>query len=442
MARKVLFIVFLITLLAGFFYYKPLFSKTPPEPSLVDRLPDGDFLGRIYILDVARESSPMLFYNKVPIRDFLTHEFLLAQGKNYGLDLQKPAYFFANESGEWGALISVNDSSKIYPGIVRLKSNIKLEDTLVSEQKVHVLRSEHLYLTYDKKWFFVYQGTQLPKRLYNVKFAEKNDVTKAWKAFTEEKQFKDEKLVIFSNSKKLRSQGIETALFAHDSDSMSVHIKTYIRNKKPLNISFKPSGLAFEDKLGTDKLVNLHLNVENLRNDKNDPIYKALVRLGKKVSFPTDAFLKAWNGDLSFHQGGTVKIKETFVESILDENFNVTEVKSSVMKDVPGFAFMMSTNEYQKEFLSKLFAKGIMRKENNKFYVLTSPPLRIRQTPSHIYLYSSDFTPKTKESNFNGGIWNDKGIKYGFSLDSLTSNELFGSVHIPVKRFLKRNKFF
>ncbi len=442
MARKVLFIVFLISLLAGFFYYRPLFGKPPEEPSLVDRLPDGDFLGRIFLLDVARESYPMLFFNKVPVRDFLSHEFLLAQGKSYGLDLQKPAYFFANESGEWGALVAVNDSSKIYPGIERLKKSVKLEDTLVSDQKVRVLKSEHLYLTYDKKWIFVYQGNQLPKRLYHVKFAEKNDVTKAWKAFLNEKQFKDEKLVVYSNSKKLREQGIETAIFAHDNDSVSVQVKAYIRNTKAFNVSMKPSGLAFQDNKTMDKLINLHLNIEKLRNDKSDPLYKWIANLGRKVSFPTDAFLNAWDGDLSFYQGGMVQVKETFVETVLDENFMTSEVKSTRIKDVPGFAFMMSVNENQKEFINRLFAKGIMRKEGKKFYVLTSPPLRIRQTPTHLYLYSSDLTPKTKNSKFNGGLWNENGIRYGFTLDSITSHEAFATINIPVRRFLKKNKFF
>lgn len=442
MARKVLFIVFLISLLVGFFYYKPLFSKEVEQPALVDRLPNGDFLGRVFVLDVARESSSMLFFNKIPIRDFLTHEFLLAQSKSYGLDLQKPAFFFANETGEWGALIEVSDSAKIHPGIERLRNNIKLEDTLVSDQKVHVIRSEHLYMTYDKKWFFIYKGTQLPKRLYHVKFAEKNDITRSWKAFLSEQQFKDEKLVVYSNSKKLKKQGIETALFAHDSDSTSFRVKAYIRNTKPLNVSMKSPGLAFKGKAGTDKLINVHLDIAKLRSDKNDPIYKWMVKMGRKVSFPTDAFLNAWEGDLSFYQGGMVKVNETFIESELDENFNVTEVKSTRVKEVPGFAFMMSVNETQKEMISRLFAKGIMRKDGKKFYVLTSPPLRIRQTPTHLYLYSSDVTPPTEVSGGNSGIWNDKGIRYGFTLDSLSRHEAFGTIHIPVQRLLKKNKFF
>ena len=442
MARKVLFIVFLISLLVGFFYFKPLFGKIVEEPHLVDRMPSGDFLGKVYLLDVARESTEMLFYNKVAMEDFFSHEFILAQSKSYGLNLQKPAYFFANETGEWGALVEVNDSSKIYSGIERLKKTINLQDTMVSDQRVYVLKEEKLYLTYGKKWFFVYKGDQVPKRLYHVKFAEKNDISKTWKTFLNERQFKNEKLVVYSNSKKLREHGIQTAIFAHDSDSTSINIKTYMRNSKPLNVSMKPAspGMGFKNKTGTDKLLNIHLDIEKLRKDKNDPLYKWLIRMGRKVSFPTEAFMNTWNGDLSFHQGGMVKITESFVESVLDEEFNVSEVRTTKEKAVPGFSFMMSTNENQKEFISRLFAKGIMRKEGKKFYVLTSPPLHIRTIPGYLYLYSSDQPPATEVSSANSGMWLDKGIRYGFTLDSLSKYEVFGTVNIPVKNLMRKSK--
>jgi len=440
MARKVLFIVFLISLLVGFFYFKPLFGKIAEEPHLADRMPSGDFLGKVYLLDVARESTAMLFYNKVAMRDFFSHEFILAQSKSYGLNLQKPAYFFANSSGEWGALVEVNDSSKINSGIERLRKTINLQDTMVSDQRVYVLKEEKVYLAYGKKWFFIYKGNQVPKRLYHVKFAERNDISKSWRAFLNERQFRKEKLIVYSNSKKLREHGIQTAIFAHDSDSTSVSIKTYIRNSKPLKVAMKKPGMGFTDKTGTDKLLNVHLDIRKLRKDKNDPLYKWLIKTGRKVSFPTEAFMNAWDGDLSFYQGGMVKITETFIESVLDDDFNVSEVRTSQEKSVPGFAFMMSTNEHQKELISKLFSKGIMRKEGKKFYVLTSPPLHIRIAPDHLYLYSSDTPPATEISSSNSGVWVDKGTRYGFSLDSLNKHEVFGTVTIPVKSLMRKTK--
>lgn len=440
MARKVLFIVFLLSLLVAFFYYKPLFEKDKPEPSMLDRIPNGEFLGRLDLLEVAKESSGMMFFNKVSVRDFAAPEFILAQGKGYGLNLQKPIYFFVNNENEWGALIEVTDSSKVRPGVERLRKNIDLKDTIVGQHKVHVIKSEHIYLAFDKKWLFIYKGNQFPKRLYHVKFAEKDDIKESWKAFQNEKTFKNEHLVVYSNSKKLKSLGIETGVFAHDSDSNSVYLKTYIRNTKPLPIAYKEPGLSFEGDKKMERLINVHLNIDKLRNDKSDPLYQYLSELGRKISFPTDAFFKAWEGDISFHQGGIVKVNETFVETVLDENFNLSEVEGTRQVEVPGFAFLMSWNEHQKDFLNQLFAKGIMRKVDKRYYLLTSPPLRIRQTKDYLFLHSTEHMPKSKISNENVGQWNSNGIQYGFSIDSLNKHELFGTVQVPIRKHLKRNK--
>ena len=440
MARKVLFIVFLLSLLVGFFYYKPLFEKKKPEPSMLDRMPNGEFIGKVNILEVARESSGMMFFNKVSIRDFAAPEFLLAQGKGYGLNLQKPIYFFVNDETEWGALIEVTDSSKIRPGIERIRKDFDLKDSIVGQHKVHVIKSEQLYFAYDRKWLFIYKGNQFPKRLYHVKFAEKDDIKGSWKAFMNEKIFRNEHLIVYSNSKKLRSFGVETALFSHDSDSNSVYLRTYIRNTKPLGISFKEPGLSFVSDQKMERLINVHLDVKKLKSDKSDPLYQYLAELGRKISFPTDAFFDAWEGDLSFHQGGVVKVNETFVETVLDDNFNLSEVENMRQVEVPGFAFLMSWNEHQKEFLSQLFAKGILRKVDKRYYLLTSPPLKLMTTKDHLFLHSTEHMPKSKISNENVGKWSSEGTEYGFSIDSLNKHEFFGTIQIPIRTHLKKRK--
>jgi len=151
MVRKVTFILFLLSLLIAFFYFRPLLTSTKPQPSLMDRMPDGDFIGKLNVLSIAKESNAMLYFNKIPFRDLITPEFLLAQGKSYGLDFQRPSYFFTNMNGEWGTLIHVADSSKIYSGIVRLKKKIDLQDTIVGQQKVFSFKKKSSYITYGKK---------------------------------------------------------------------------------------------------------------------------------------------------------------------------------------------------------------------------------------------------------------------------------------------------
>ncbi|MES2588077.1 MAG: hypothetical protein V4622_03795 [Bacteroidota bacterium] len=442
LARKGLFIVLLISLILGYFYFKPFLSPVEEEPELADRLPVGDFLGKVYVLDVARETNSFLYYNKLPFRDFLTYEFLLAQGKNYGLDLQKPLHFFANEDGEWGSLLTLNDSSKIISGINRIRQNFDLEDTLVGGQKVTKIANQNLYMTYGKKWLFIYHGSQLPKRMYHVIYSKKNDIHASWKDFNNNKQFSNESVVVYSNSPKIQKHGIETALFSFDCDSIQVNLKTYLKSKEMLNLSIKDSGMALLPKNNMDKNLSLHLNVSKLRNNPRDPLVKWISKISKRISFPINDFLKAWEGDLTFQEGGTQSIKESYIETEFDDEFNATEVRKTKDVLVPGYSVLLSMNSFQKEFVSKMFAKGIMRKENNRFHILTSPPLHINQKPTYLMLYSADRAPKITINKDNRGYWSAKRTKYYFNLDSLNTQEVFFSVNFPAISLFRKNIFF
>lgn len=438
LARKGLFIIFLIALLGSFFYLKPLLYGEVEDPLLEDRIPEGDYLGKLYLFDLAKETNDILFYNQLPFRDMLTPDFLLAQAKSYGIDLQKPAYFFANENKEWGALIEVNDSSKILSGIVRLQKNFELKDTLISEQKIYTFPKENLYMTYGKDWLFVYQGELFPRRLYHVLYSKKGEIKPKWQQFLTDKTFKDEKLVVCANTKKSNPYGLQLALFAHDADSSTFHFKTYFKSKDSLLISQKDSGIAFKHNPNSVKSLNLHLDISKIRNNKNHPAYLWLSKRVKRISFPLDDFLMAWEGDVSFNQGGMISIQESYIESVLDDDFNVTEVKKTKETKVPGFSFLMSTNSHQKEFISKLFARGIIRKTGNVYYVLNSPPLKLNLKPEYMYCYASAAMPKTTISSGNSGTWDVNNQSVQFKLDSLNSHEIFMTFDVPALSFLKR----
>jgi hypothetical protein len=443
MYRKVIFILILAGSVGGFLYFQPFINKKKQFPSIIDRLPTADFLGRCYLLDLANETSSMLFYHKIPFRDFFSQEFLLSQGKSYGLNLQKPVYFFANENGNWGVMIEVSDSSKIYPGILRLNKLLNLKDTLVYQQKSYLYEKENGYLTYDKDWLLVYKGDKYEKQLSQILFAKKGGVKKCWKAFLKEKQFIEEKLVLYSNWKKLKQYGIETALFAHDSDSSSFSLLTYVRNKENFGIKLKDTNsLGWESKFYTNKLLSIHLDIDGFRKKKKDPFYNFLVHSANKISFPMVDFLNAWNGDLSFREGGLYTIKEEYIKTEMDEDFNLVEVKSTKDIRVPGFSLLFSVNEKGDYLMKRLFQKGILRKEQNYYRFLTSPPLSIEKKENYYLFYSGNYPSKISRENSNHGIWLEKGTKVQFSLDSLSSKEIFGSIHIPVDRLIRRNKFF
>ena len=442
MYKKITLIIVLAVALAAFLVLRPYIFKKEAPPRIVDRLPEADFVARAYLLDVARETSGMLYYHKVPFRDFFSQEFILSQSKLYGLNLQQPSYIFANEEGDWGTIIEVSDSSKILQGIERLRKVTAIKDTVIYDKKVYQILEQDGYLVYDKSYMFLYKGNEFAKILKRVTKCKHGDISPVWKSFLREKQFKDEKLVIYSNWEKLKENGIETAIFAHNSDSVSFSLLSYIRNKKPLNVSMKQEGRNLLSGGYTSKMLNIHLDVTQLRKNPEDPLYKLLVKLGKKISFPTVEFLNAWEGDLSFRQGGFQLVKETYIESELDENFNVTEVEKEKEVKVPGFSLLVSLNNNGPRFIQTLLAKGILTFEEDKYRMLFSPPLHMKKIKNYYVFHNGQSTPKQENHGKNNGVWTQRGTRFEFSLDSLSKYEAFGSIYIPVNRIISRNRFF
>jgi hypothetical protein len=440
--KKFLFILILTSVLAAFLLFRAYFSGPRDQAQLVDRLPAADVLGRCNVLDLATETSDMLYYNKIPFRDLFSTEFLLSQGKNYGLNLQKSAYFFANENGNWGVLFEVIDSAKVGVGVERLRKLMDLTDTTIYDQKVTILKKEKGYLSYSKNWLFIYKGTEFQKNFKRVYFAKKGVMEPCWEAFLNEEQFKDEKLVLYSNWEKLKEQGIETAIFAHDSDSLSFSLLSCIRTTAPIKAKAKENGLGFEANNSSKKLLNVHLDITELKKDPNDPLYKLLIQLGKKISFPTIDFMNAWEGDLSLLEGGTVTVQENYVESVMDEEFNITEIEKTKEVKVPGYYLMFSVNNKSTILLSKLMSKGILTKEQEKYRLITSPQLTLVKKDGYLYFYSGNYLPSPQKQSSNNGILTHEGTRFAFKIDSIKAKEAFGSIHIPIERLLRRNKFF
>jgi hypothetical protein len=104
---------------------------------------------------------------------------------------------------------------------------------------------------------------------------------------------------------------------------------------------------------------------------------------------------------------GWVQKKYTYKTQIPPCAFSIAYMDMS-------FEFLHSTLDQFKEFISKLFAKGIMRKENNRFYILTSPPLKINQKPNFLLLHSSEHAPKLGISKENKASWIHEKTKFNF----------------------------
>jgi hypothetical protein len=149
------------------------------------------------------------------------------------------------------------------------------------------------------------------------------------------------------------------------------------------------------------------------------------------------AFIAAWEGDLSFSEGGSHQAKERYIISEMDEDFNVTQHERFRNILVPNYSLLFNTNEKGDYFINKLIEKGIMQQEGNQFRVLYSPLLYMVKKDNYYYLYSSTKRPKVEESIKNEAYLSLKGTNYFFKLDSINNQEMMGSVQFSASKLVQ-----
>jgi hypothetical protein len=213
-----------------------------------------------------------------------------------------------------------------------------------------------------------------------------------------------------------------------------------LRKETPFYITKKESGKGFKNIENATKSIELHLDISELRKHPEDKLYVELSKIGKRFGFPFVDFLKSWNGDLSFMEGGLQTVQETYIETELDEDFNTAEVEKTREVLVPGYSVYFTSTYHAPIFINKLLKKGILTQEQENFRFLFSPLLHTTNNRSSYQFYSGQQAPRTIESTRNQVIWTKQGTRYIFNVDSLNTNEIFGSLQIPVRRIFRRNK--
>lgn len=439
MNSRLTFLFILVSLVGGFFFYRYFLVQEKPFPKIEDRLPDEAYIGKINVVDLADEIKPLLFKNSVPYRDFIASDFILSQTKNSGINLQNPVYFFISEKEEFGALISLSDSSKVPRAINRLKAIFDVQDTIINSNVIYKLNEFNLYLAYERNWMFVYKGHQFVKNYFQVKFADHTSMKKCWKDFLNDKRFTNENFVLYARPRKLLKQRLNFAAFTLRTDSSDIFLKSIIADKEQFPIQLKEKGpsIAF-DKEKVKNYVDLHLNIEGLKAMNQHFIYAFLNPYAAKISFPLRDFVQAWNGDLSVNIGGKMKVVETYIETEFDDDFNPIDVTKTQLVEKDMFSGIMSTTPNFQPFMNKLFAKGYLRKSDDKYYFLTSPPVKIITKPDIFYVYTGVLPKLDSSETKNEGKIRYDSADFMFSIDSIVNKELFLNVTIPYDYLRKR----
>ncbi|HLU88130.1 MAG TPA: hypothetical protein VKZ44_10270 [Taishania sp.] len=441
MTRKLTFIFVLAILFGAFLIVNPYLKKHEEPPTLEDRLPDADFMAATDCIRLAREVSGMMYYYKVSYRDFVTPVFILSQAKNYGVNLQRSTYVFANKDGAFGVLAELKDSTQLAGGIEKLKHFFDVREMHVGQQKVYKIQNNKSYLFYGKNYICFYKGDSLKKELKRIVEAKTDQVSPTWMELINQQKQLNRSVIIYSRLSDFKEMGLDQVLAYPIIDSTHICFQTYIASSDTLPIGVATSmGKNFVKGDFTRLFANIHVDPTYLKQHPEHPLYTYLMKQSARISFPFKDFLKKWDGHLSFQQGGLISIEEKFIESELDDDFNITEVVKSREVKVPGFAVNYSLNSNGNALLDLLLAKGFITNQEGKYHILVSPPLNYKQMnkgQTHLF-YATKLPPKMEESNETSIMWTHKGTQYYVTVDSLKTFELYGKLKFSMESILSK----
>ena len=438
MLKKSLLIAALAIALGAFLYYQPFLFSKGVSARIIDRLPDADFIGRLKILELTKETTDLLYFYKIPFRDLTSAEYLLGQGKTFGLNLQKPIYIFANKNKEWGALILINDAEKAKQGIEKLKQNIVVNDSTKRKVILYFIPKLNLYLHYSDNYLLLYSGKKIHSIISRVKNAKYKSISPLWKGFLANSTFKNENLVFYTKWAELKNYDVDYAMFAHDSDTNNFNVKCYFHKKEGVQFPRTKKGLSYIGQENPLKSIEIHLDAEKFRATKNNPLKNLLIEKGKKLSFPVQSFMDSWKGVLSFREGGKQQVAERIIVSEMDADFNVTQVEKFRNIEVPGYSLLFNTNEKGPEFINALLQKGILRSEGNQYRVLFSPLLNMKIKDDYYFFYSGAKNLETTLNEKNELLWPIQETNFYFKIDAINDREVFGSIKIPANKIVKQ----
>ena len=169
----------------AFLFFYPWKEKTAAQPTLINRLPVASIIGETNLLELSEQVSQLLYYYKIPFRDFVDPNIILSQGKKYGLDVQSSLYFFATDSlikiKSWGGIIEVQDSSKLTPAIELLRKRTPITDTIIAQQKLYYAQNFNIYLTYGNDWLLLYQGDSIESIVKSIVNSKLNKTHPRWR---------------------------------------------------------------------------------------------------------------------------------------------------------------------------------------------------------------------------------------------------------------------
>lgn len=439
MWKRLIFILLLAGSFVVLLFLKPWKTKEVISTRIIDRLPVATIIGQSNLLKLSQDLSKTLYYYNIPFRDVLSPNIILSRSKKYGLDSQKPVYFFVNDSisgGDWGVIISVSDINKIELGIQRISKSIEIRDTLLNGRNLVYSPEFNLYFTYEEDWFFVYKGEKCSQVLDQITSAKRKEIKPRWKKFLKNIDFKQDILVVSIKSVDMKKYGVESSLIRLNNDSSHITLNTIVKHYDTIPFQVKEDGKGFPKREFTRQLINLNLDIDYFKKHPEHPYHSLIHKYSSKISFPMADFWDDFNGNIAFRRGGIEYIREKYIVSELDDDFNVTDVTKSRKVKITSFSLFLNTNKSSEILFNKIKHGGIITEDRKRNRFMSSPPFYKHLRDSSMIFYTSHYEPVVNPLINNQVLWTINYTPVQFYIDSTSTKVIYGRVKFPLKKII------
>ena len=69
-------------------------------------------------------------------------------------------------------------------------------------------------------------------------------------------------------------------------------MKSYLKKTKPLYFKEKVNALSYTSSIGTQRMIDVHLDIEELKKNKEDSMFVQFSKIGRRFGFPIDAVVE------------------------------------------------------------------------------------------------------------------------------------------------------
>lgn len=414
------------------------FFTEDDKPSLQERLPNADLIGRIKLLDLVDELDVILQKNKLPIREFASSDYLLSRAKAYGINIKSDAYLFSDfDMKNTGVVLALNDSSKVIHLIELMKRNSSMRITQEGETFIYHFKELNTVLCYGEDYLCLHRGKNYDPVLQYVIHAKKGYTHPVWERLLAIKPLQNEKVLLLSENSNIKKWGFEYATFSYHNtaDSLLVDFQLHSSEAHGFKLNNHPKSLNTTKSM--QKLLNFNIDPGFRNTPTGKAIIAQLTKIGQKISFPGAVFFETWNGNLSLIEGGKVNTKEKIVTTEFDEDFNPIEVVDFKTVQVPGYSVAFGSVDKGKKFIQKLYTKGLLRDEGQQCRFLYSPLLHRKNDKEYLLFSSGTPLPKLVATSKNAIQWNFKSTNIHVVFTSFSPKVVYGLISAPAKSALQ-----